>query len=267
MTPFDMDFNKLVQETMNHPPMNVENDFLFESRPCDHEEIMKSVIDEPMNSSSEYPISPGLVFYIQGSAQSFRVECYPTHDIESFFLTPDAEAADHFDDLHYIETDYFELAQVIEEQVKRRRFSLSVEDYFNISDPSADWWMKVSEHSFKIFFHSQGFEEAEGLYKLGPIGDPKIATTRLSQMTNLFKSWFPLNQLKVTDKFVEISTLRGDEGEVSENFLKLRDIFLHGHSFQDLYDLNNEHLAPTYYFYFNELSAMRRFWIKVQDIL
>lgn len=233
---------------------------------------LEYLVEQTMNYRHEpevtdYPSGPGVIFAIEKEARYFRFHTQVTGNIEATMSNKkEIRISDDFD-IYFFETDYIELAEVISDQLKRKRFPLEEDTFYNISDPGFNWWMKISDNKFKIFFHSHGFEENEEFVKLGPLGDPCVATTRFEQMREVLKTWFPLNQLRTSDKFLELSVLRESDGTIHHRFKKLREIFLSGSSPKELYDSIDGGLAPTYYFYFSEVAAMRRFWKEAVKLL
>lgn len=214
------------------------------------------------------PASPGLIYRIDDGGSTFCVRALATKNIDHEFNNLNFAALKITEDfplesLFYFELPTIEQAEAVIEQLCNRRFPKQEDSLCNISDPGFSWWMDLQSDRFEIFFRSHGINRADKYIQLGPIGDQKMATLRLGQVQNLIRSSFQVNEFSNTSKGFAIGTLKPDH----LGFKSFRDIFLKGDNQTSLESFPENGFGRTLYFYFQELAAIRKFWIELQTKL
>ncbi|NOT80909.1 MAG: hypothetical protein HOP07_18135 [Bacteriovoracaceae bacterium] len=226
-----------------------------------------------------YPNGPGVIYKIDNSHSTFCVRGISVANISEGFselLNIDSSKrpvlkivnqAD-FESISFFETKTFELAEVLREQIINRRFPHQEDAVCNISDPGFSWWMNVSDFEnkedrlgrFEIFFRSHGINRAEKYIQLGPIGDGSVAALRLNQARTLLRSSFPIGEFSCDDKSFSVASLKPDH----LGFISFKNIFLEGVNNTKLENFPDNSLGRTLFYYFHELSIVRKFWIEVK---
>lgn len=217
---------------------------------------------------------PGLIYRLDKGISTFCLRGLASED-----LTWDIEAIERQDvdvmrslkiseemqleEVKFFETDDYAMAETIADQMINRRFPRQESMLCNLSDPGFSWWMDEAHGKFAIYFQSHGIERDSSLVQLGPLGDPMIATRRLSRALGVLRRFFPVNEYGVTEKSFEVSTTNANH-EGYEAFAK---IFLTGEfSFQEILpQLSGEEY--TLFLYLREVAALRRFWLTIQQDL
>ena len=246
---FDKKFNKEDPQVLNNP---------------DHRPLTEDQ-DIPESLSHE----PGLVYFIESGVSTFCLRVLATPNIAETFEDEgeglveklNIKHAVVLDDLLFFETETFELAQVISDELGNRRFPIQEDVLCNLSDPGFSWWMDVGEDHFQIFYKSHGLYRSENYIRLGPLGDHAIASGRFSQAETLFRRSFPVGDFAISDKGFSITTTSPEHSA----FKILRNIFLNGENDTDLKDFDLSEDARVLYLYFKERAALRSFWILVMD--
>jgi len=177
------------------------------------------------------------------------------------------QSIEDFQKIKFFTTKNLEIAEAVKEQIVNRRFP-KVEDFVcNISDPGFSWWMDVSlalnEARFEIFFKAHSINRAEKYIQLGPIGDGAIASLRFNQAKNLLRSSFPITEFVSTERSITLATSKPDH----LGFMAFKNIFLLGENHTTIESFPDNSLGRTLYYYFQELAAIRKFWIEVQKVL
>lgn len=233
----------------------------------------------PMFDVSVYPETPGVIYKIHNGASTFCVRGYTTHNIkESFVDLLDLEStkrpilkldqSDDFETVLFFETNTFELAEAVREQILNRRFPHQEDAVCNISDPGFSWWMDESSHfengikqgRFEIFFKSHGINRADKYIQLGPIGDGSIAALRMNQAKTLLRSSFPISEFSCDDKSITVASQKPDH----LGFVSFKNIYLKGINNTTLENFPDNSMGRTLFYYFHELAIVRKFWIEVK---
>ncbi len=262
----DIDYNLLVHETLTQAINSDEarefrREFLFQ-------EIDKQENILESSDSEALPDSPGLVYRIKKETFSFAVECLSGSSIKELIKDAEMDRASGDLEWNYFETPYKELADYIREQIAHRRFSSQELNLFNISDPSPSWWMRDEGNKFTLYFSVQS-DLDDDVFELGPLGDPSLGMKRILNFKSHFSHWFPVNEICSSRRKISISTLRGENGEISEAFNILKSVFLGGTDpellFSDEALLAKIGRQPTMFYFLKEISMMRQFWILVNS--
>lgn len=214
------------------------------------------------------PMAPGLIYRLDDGGNTFCIRAIATANIEEEFTKINRSAlkiADDFplDSLFYFELPTVEQAEAVIDQLCHRRFPKLEDSLCNISDPGFSWWMDIGQDRFEIFFRSHGINRAEKYIQLGPIGDQKVAELRLGQIQHLLQNTFPVSEFSITNKSFALATTKPEH----LGFNSFKNIFLKGENQTDIGNFPENALGRTLYFYFQELAAIRKFWIEVQTKL
>jgi len=226
---------------------------------------------EPVNE--EIPDSPGLFYWIDLGKSTFILRAAPTDNLKQTMHQLFDEQINYLDILkikstedenlallNFYETETYEMAEVIRDQLANRRFPYKEEQICNISDPGFTWWASMTNKSIKIFFRSYGFMDDESLIKLGPIGDQKIAQIRFDQATAIMGSFFPVSEYSCSGISVTIAT--DQPGNI--HFEIFKNIFSKGEFDGQLKHFPKAKNSLTLYFYFKELAIVRNFWLQLE---
>jgi len=223
------------------------------------------------------PDKPGLIYHIQKTSGLFVLRSLPSKNLRQDFERIQQHPEDYpvlrlvdEKDPHikkrlnfFVVSDHAQ-AELIHSQVSNRRFPIDEESLCNLSDPGFSWWFCRKENGFQISFnhaYSQGLD----LIKLGPLGDQKVAVKQLDVFLKITQEMqIPISLQLEPHKF----NVDGAEEQIVEG---LRHVFEFGLISQTIHKLfkilatNPKYLTEveTLWYYFDELSAMRKFWIKI----
>ncbi len=244
-----------------------------------------SVIEEniaPPVYVSLFPETSGVIYKIHNGPSTFCVRGYTTTNIKEAFKElndPDSTKRpilklsheDDFSSVLFFETDTFELAEAVREQIINRRFPHQEDAVCNISDPGFSWWMDESSLSenglkqgrFEIFFKSHGINRADKYIQLGPIGDGSVAALRMNQAKTLLRSSFPISEFSCDDKSITVASQKPDH----LGFISFKNIFLEGINNTTMENFPDNSMGRTLFYYFHELAIVRKFWIEVKTKL
>ena len=231
---------------------------------------------------SLYPETPGVIYKIHNGPSTFCVRGYTTHNIKEAFVDlldhestkrPILKLAQDDDSgtVLFFETNTFELAEAVREQIINRRFPHQEDAVCNISDPGFSWWMDESSHNengikqgrFEIFFKSHGINRADKYIQLGPIGDGSVAALRMNQAKTLLRSSFPISEFSCDDKSITVASQKPDH----LGFISFKNIFLEGINNTTMENFPDNSMGRTLFYYFHELAIVRKFWIEVKTKL
>lgn len=231
---------------------------------------------------SLFPETPGVIYKIHNGPSTFCVRGYTTINIkEAFKDLNDTDSTkrpilklshdDDFSSVLFFETDTFELAEAVREQIINRRFPHQEDAVCNISDPGFSWWMDESSLSengikqgrFEIFFKSHGINRADKYLQLGPIGDGSVAALRMNQAKTLLRSSFPISEFSCDDKSITVASQKPDH----LGFISFKNIFLEGINNTTMENFPDNSMGRTLFYYFHELAIVRKFWIEVKTKL
>ncbi|MEA9357060.1 hypothetical protein SHI21_12620 [Bacteriovorax sp. PP10] len=272
-------------------PTEDDTDYLFDLADSMIQDEVASEIPEqatheeniaPPTYVSLFPETPGVIYKIHNGPSTFCVRGYTTLNIkEAFFDLNDADSTkrpilklshdDDFSSVLFFETDTFELAEAVREQIINRRFPHQEDAVCNISDPGFSWWMDESSLSengikqgrFEIFFKSHGINRADKYIQLGPIGDGSVAALRMNQAKTLLRSSFPISEFSCDDKSITVASQKPDH----LGFISFKNIFLEGINHTTMENFPDNSMGRTLFYYFHELAIVRKFWIEVKTKL
>lgn len=230
------------------------------------------------SEEGKLPQTHGLLYHIQKSTSMFVVRTFVSsnirQDYELILKSPENYPSLRLIDLEKDEDLSSKLrffvvenpchAELIHAYVNNRRFPRFEESVCNISDPGFSWWMVKKQNKFQVAL-TLSLSVESGMTKLGPLGDHQLALKNMSMFESLLNEvGLPLNFQMETNRF---SVEGADEDLLMDD---LRDLFEFGVIGADLANLfrllaiklpNDPRLESTW-FYFEELAAMRRFWIQ-----
>jgi len=222
---------------------------------------------------AEIPAAPGLFYWPDLGKNTFILRAAPSTNLKETMEHLFAENCDFLDALrikstddenlnllNFYQTETFEMAEVVRDQLANRRFLYHEEQVCNISDPGHSWWANISAESIKIHFRSYGLKNEDTLIKLGPIGDQKIAQIRFDQASQMLPSFFPVTEYSCSDKGVIIATAAAGH----PHFEIYKEIFVKGEFLGQLKSFPKGENSLTLYFYFKELAVIRKFWLQLE---
>ncbi len=227
-----------------------------------------------LSDAVKYPSTPGVLFRLDAGVATFCVKGISTPNIaDSFNLLKEGneeirkelkmKEESEIDGLLFFETKTVELANAIRENLINRRFPIEEDMVCNISDPGFSWWFNESQSGFQIYFKSHGLNRAEKYLRLGPIGDSSVAIMRFKQAESLIRGFFPVNEFACTDKVFSLSTVRPNH----LSYRILKDMFVNGINETSMSQFPASSLGRTLYNYFQEVAALRGFWLYLEDLL
>ncbi len=249
MDSFTLDFGQLAQETMAFSTPQLNN-----------------FLDRDL--MTQYPQTPGVIYFLNKGKGTFGMRGFPALSIEDGVAQLQQEnsplwtrlrikSVDELKNLEYFSTDSYEGAEVLVDTMMNRRFPYHEDMVCNISDPGFSWWGNFSTNSFEVHFLSHQVERSGNLVRLGPVGDRKIAAMRFQQFFLLFSQYIQKENFVCTEKVLSYSVEK-----VSGIFYDLKIFFLRGVFSETLKTLTS--LDKTLYYYMEELSTARSFWLEVE---
>lgn len=262
------DIELMVSETFKHL-QETFNDSL------DTDEL---TMREEISEVNEFPAEPGLLYHLQKTSSLFVIRTLVSQNIREDYVKILANPENYPslrlleggpDDiekkLRFFMLDNHLQAEIIHDQICNRRFPVNEEMMCNLSDPGFSWWLTNKANGFQISFTLSVTSE-DSTVKLGPIGDQQLALRSFQTMETLMQeAGLELNIQNETNR------VQFNDGEA---FLleELKDLFEYGVISEEMVDLfkilarrtSDHSQLETLWLYFQEIAAMRRFWIQVQ---
>ncbi len=93
--------------------------------------------------------------------------------------------------------------------------------------------------------------------------DFNVAIMRFKQAESLIRGFFPVNEFACTDKVFSLSTVRPNH----LSYRILKDMFVNGINETSMSQFPASSLGRTLYNYFQEVAALRGFWLYLEDLL
>ena len=217
--------------------------------------------------------SPGLIYYLEEGKNTFSIKGFATHNINEKLAKLDHIDQDNdfkkiflgkktLPEIFSFQTNSFELAEILKDQMMGQRFVFQEEFLLNLSVPSFGWWMKGHTSGFKIYFRGPShIDKDKQLIKLGPIGDAKVASLRLNESREFLQSLFPIEEFFCNDREFHIVT----KYPLYLNFTLLRNIFLRGENPTLLEHYPDNSIGHTLFHYFHEIATARKFWMRIEE--
>ncbi|MCY4524144.1 MAG: hypothetical protein OXB84_05345 [Halobacteriovoraceae bacterium] len=250
MPPFYFNLAQMTKET-----------FEYEGGPAD------------IKSFAKTPNKPGLVYLLEINENTFCVKGFATDNIQKKLESIHRGNKDYdFDkifpsreiisEISFFETNSFESAHTIKEQIVGRRFLLREDYMLNISDPGFQWWMKSDTCGFQVYFRCPPCtKEDKKLIRLGPVGDAKVASVRLNQFRTILQNFFPIKEFFCNDR--EFCIITEDPSHL--NFTLFKNIFLRGEGDNLLDHHSQDPLEISLFHYFYQTAMIRKFWIRLEE--
>lgn len=227
---------------------------------------------------TQLPSDPGVIYHIQRGTSVFVIRTFVSGNIREDYLAI-VEAPENYPSLRLIEGEdravesrlrFFvaeteHQAEVIHDQLNNRRFPMNEEMVCNISDPGFSWWLTRKESTLQLAFNLSSFLEDETI-KLGPLGDRELALQSFLKFGDLLnRSGLQLGIQNELNRVVF---------EDPENLLldEVQDLFemgVIGSGMTELFKLlarktSGDGELESLWYYFQEVAAIRRFWVQVQ---
>ena len=231
--------------------LELSREFSDELRPAAEERG----VDLPFEASEQEPQSSAGA--LQGAGIVYRVESgkgtFSLRGNTVEYFAPPINGEEKF-----FATTTVELAEVVVEQLFHRRFPLNQEALCNISDPGLNWWMEYGDNYLKISFAGHS---PQGKLDLGPIGDPAVAPVLLGRLEPWLRRTLPIEEFFVDSKSLALST----QAPAAPVFRELCGLFIMGEEIGKAIKKTLD--DGTSALYLEELAAVRRFWLELQDYL
>jgi len=254
------DIEFLVNETFKH----------FEQNFANAEELPELTMKDETVNLVEYPATAGVIYHIQKSTSIFVIRTFVSQNLKEDFCKI-VQAPEEYPSLRLLEGGNQEIegrlkffmvdnlfqAEIIHDQINNRRFPVHEELICNISDPGFSWWLTKKSKGFQLAF-TMSVASDEGTLKLGPMGDREVAL-RNFQMLEEFVTRAGL-EMNIQNEVNRVQFTDCDEFLLEE----LKDIFEFGVITDTMQELFRSLGNMTTWLYFQELAAMRRFWIQIQ---
>lgn len=214
---------------------------------------------ETSNGRIDIPKAPGLLYFYDGGDSTFSLRgmaCSNLFEHHRKILQDESLRSNVFkmdsqkpEDINFFETPNIESAQVIADELFKRRFPRDEEVLCNIADPGFSWWLERQGDGFTIYFKSHGLERNQRYTCLGPMGDTSLALEMFKQLQDI-----PLlNEcnFRLTPRSFHVQTENHFVLELFENVFIEGDIQFERSLFSN---------RKSLYFYFRELALLRSFW-------
>jgi len=234
-------------------------------------------LDDVPAVMDDIPAGPGVLYHIQKSAGLFVIRTLVSPNIKfdynQIIANPEEYPSLRLVDgdspvesrLRFFLVDDPAQAEIIHDNLNNRRFPTNEELMCNISDPGFSWWLTGFGEGFQLSFNLS-LSEGTAKVRLGPLGDQQLALRNFQNFEFLIQtSGLALNMQN------EMNRVQFVDGE---DFLleELRDLFELGvvnDGLRDLFRLLSKtskdiSTLEMIWLYFQELAAMRRFWIQIQ---
>ena len=236
------------------------------------------VFDSIKEEVNEYPPEPGVLYHLQKTASLFVIRTLVSRNIRDDYEKIMSRPED-YPSLRLLEGGEKEVekklrffilgnhlqAEIIHDQISNRRFPIDEEMMCNLSDPGFSWWLTKKNNGFQLSFTFSVTTE-NATVKLGPIGDQQLAMKTFQQMESLMNE-AGLN-LNIQNESNRVQFNEGEELLLEE----LKDLFefgVMGEGMTKLFKILARRISDhskleNLWLYFQEIAAMRRFWVQIQ---
>jgi hypothetical protein len=224
------------------------------------------------------PEGPGLLYHLQKTSSLFVIRTFVSKNILKDY-TAILERPEDYPTLRLLEggnneiakklrfftIEDFSQAEIIQDQLANRRFPVNEELMCNLSDPGFSWWLLKGKHGFNLSFNLST-SDIDSVVKLGPLGDQQLAMANFQLLEKLtLDSGLDLN---LQNEMNRVQLIEGEEILIEE----LKDLFefgVMGETLVKLFKLiakrtQYQSQLETLWLYFQEIAAVRRFWIQIQ---
>jgi hypothetical protein len=232
-------------------------------------------VAEEKESSEELPAAPGILYHLQRSSSVFVIRTLVSENIRESFQKVIERPEDYpslrltqeegTSKLRYFVSEDLSQAEIIHDQLNNRRFPVYEEYMCNLSDPGFSWWLSKKEGLFQVSFN-MAVNGAHGTVKLGPLGDQQLAGKTFLMLSQLLQD--AGLEFEIQNEQSRLQFTQG-ESVLMEEFQDLFEFGVVGDTITNLFKflarkVNNNTDLETMWYYLQELSHVRRFWIQVQ---
>jgi hypothetical protein len=241
-------------------------------------EDLDPVVVDFKDEFNELPAEAGIIYHLQKSTSLFVIRTIVSKNINEDYQRI-LSHPEEYPTLRLLEGGvegvekklrFFVLgnhlqAEIIHDQISNRRFPIDEEMMCNLSDPGFSWWLTKKNNGFQLSF-TLSVTDVNSTVKLGPIGDQQLAMRSFQQMESVMnESGLDLN---IQNESNRVQFNEGEELLLEE----LKDLFefgVMGEGMTKLFKLLARRISEhskleTLWLYFQEVAAMRRFWIQIQ---
>lgn len=263
------DIELMVVETFKH----LEEHFVRVSDGASYDESVSG-----LQYVSQIPNGAGLIYHIQESESLFVIRTLVSRNIRKDFndilLNPDLYpslrlshdgSTDIKKKIRFFILENYHQAEIIHDQISNRRFPFHEELVCNLSDPAFSWWLTKKPYELEIAF-TLSMNETSLSKKLGPIGDQQLAVKNFQLFQRVLDE--AGLRLSVQNEIGKVQILC-QEDLLFEEFIDLFELGVMGGALAGFFKLlskriKDQSLLETLWIYFQEIAAMRRFWIQIQ---
>jgi hypothetical protein len=246
--------------------------------PIDFSELAMETMELTKNLNSKVKENsfnlegPGLFYFIDKGERTFCVRGVVVEDgYQNYKQIENGEfnyeKLGNFDpsknQLNFFPTKSISLAEIVQKQILNQRFPINEEIIFNLSDPGFSWWMTVDDEGFYIFMRHPGPDMMENIINLGPLGDPKKAKRIFNEIVFKLVNLFPIEEFYCN----EISFCLRVKDKKNFFFQALKNLFYQGSMEEEIGEYFGAYLGPQHLNFFNEISAIRGFWLRIKNNL
>jgi hypothetical protein len=230
--------------------------------------------EQPVLTSAPLPSSPGLVYRIEQTHSTFclRGIAVPNlaQGLEKLLQEKNNEPGPlrvpvrSRNDVFFFVTKNLAQAELIVENLTNKRFSTEQDLIGQLTDRDFNWWLEEDgDTRLTVYFATHPPVARKKLIKLGPLGDPQVASVRFQRLPILMPALLPLDSLECNRQMVKVSCQ--DPG--SPLFANFKKIFLEGENYFDAALFHSRAEFKTFYYYFDEIAVVRRFWLAANQYI
>jgi hypothetical protein len=253
MDQIPLDFYRLSQETF---------ELAKTLKACDQDLIYGDSSNDP--SGDAIPQTPGVFYRLEKNPGTFCIKIYPTQNLaltyqEDAHLVAETLRAP-IEEAAFYQTPNLGIAEILCDQIGKKRFPFEEELVCKISDPGFSWWFKKTTDGFIVSFGAHRGEKEDGRFPVGPLGDRAIANAMMIRLKDFLNPFIDRNRTQFSDGHLSWSFKTGGAGLRKT----LEKLFLQGVESDLASYIPYTSEGRTLMLYLRELAHIRKFWIEIE---
>ena len=216
------------------------------------------------DNDEQLPQNPGIFYRVEKNPGTFCIKIYPSPNLAQTMIE-DAHAVVEalrapMEEVSYFETPNLGLAEILCDQIGKKRFPFEEELICKISDPGFSWWFKKAADGFIVSFGAHRGQTEEGRFTIGPLGDRAIANAMMMRLKDYLNPFIDKNRTQFSDGHLAWSFKDAGSGLRKS----LEKLFLQGAESDLASYIPYSSEGRTLMLYLRELAHIRRFWIEIE---
>jgi len=224
--------------------------------------------DSQGEEKPEIPRSSGVFYRIKNLGAFFSLNIVSSKNLaDDFNAVSEMVGPDLKDEIHFFQTPYYELGEILVQHFAKQRFPLDQQSLCNLGDPGRDWYLIHNTHSLLLSFRTRGDIPSFEITNIGPLGDSVLAKLHLRKLLEGLNSQALVFTSHRSGLEVNLESECPSHSPEFNFFQLFKDMLLGGGKVDEVLSFINSPIDKSDEFYLRELAILSSFWRDIRSHL